>query len=165
MICVQPEARYSTNLSMHCEGVPAMGHTFCSTASLTARAAAFLPPCSMASAMGRISSNANPAHSSSVSAEPRMFWTLLARYMAAISRAPSRAVLASSPTLPTITEPRSSLEESLPALRAQSSIIFHFVAREHRFNDLDALAHNSCRADFFALFTFTDFFHEDFRRA
>ena len=43
-------------------------------------------------------------HSSSVSADPRMFCTLLARYIAAISRAPSRAVFGSSPMLPTITD-------------------------------------------------------------
>ena len=39
---------------------------------------------------GRISSCSMPASSSSVSAAPWMFWTLFARYMPAISRAPSR---------------------------------------------------------------------------
>ena len=52
--------------------------------------AASRPPCSIASATGRISSCSMPARSSSVSAEPWMFCTLFARYMPAISRAPSR---------------------------------------------------------------------------
>ena len=54
--------------------------------------AASRPPCSIASATGRISSISIPARSSSVSAAPAMFWTLFARYMPAISRAPSRPV-------------------------------------------------------------------------
>ncbi len=52
--------------------------------------AASRPPCSIASATGRISSCSISASSSSVSAEPWMFCTLFARYIPAISRAPSR---------------------------------------------------------------------------
>ncbi len=55
-------------------------------ASVTFSFAASRPPCSIASATGRISSCVSPARSSRVSAEPWMFCTLFARYMAAISR-------------------------------------------------------------------------------
>jgi hypothetical protein len=45
------------------------------------------------------------------------------------------------------------------------AFVFHFVAGEHGFDDFDAFAHDRGRTDFFPLFTFADFFHEDFRRA
>src|SRR5207245_818998 len=148
---------------MHCAGVPAIAHTFSSTASVTARAAAFRPPCSIASAIGRISSNERPAHSRSVSAEPRMFCTLLARYMAAISLAPSWADFGSSPTLPTITVPKSSFEESFPSWWAPCS--FLFTTGERRFADLNAFPHHGCRTHLFSLFALADLFHENLRSA
>src|SRR5260370_14280609 len=88
MMCVQPEARYSSSRSMHCDGEPAIGQTFCRTGSVTVRAAAFLPPCSMASAMGRISSKVRPAHSSSVSAKPPLLSPFFARSLPPISLIP-----------------------------------------------------------------------------
>ena len=102
---------------MHSSGVPAIGQTFSSTESVTARAAALRPPVSIASAIGRISSNVSPAFCNSTSAEPRMFCTLFARYIAAISRAPSFAVFGSLPMLPTTTPPRSLFAGSLPTFR------------------------------------------------
>src|SRR3954469_13774549 len=88
--CVQPESRYSSIASMQSSGVPAIGLHLSSSASLTSAFAASRPPRSIASATGRISSCSIPARSSSVSAAPWMFCTLFARYMPAISRAPSR---------------------------------------------------------------------------
>ena len=59
------------------------------------------------------------ASSSSVSAEPRMFWNLLARYMPAISRAPSRPASRSEAWIEaTIVQPRSTSAGSRPALAA-----------------------------------------------
>jgi hypothetical protein len=42
------------------------------------------------------------------------------------------------------------------------AFVFHFVAGQHGFDDLDALAHHGGRADFFSFLTLTDFLHEDF---
>src|SRR5260370_553555 len=95
---------------MHSSGVPAMGQPLCSSSSLTACAAALRPPFSIASATGCSSSKAMPADSRSTSAEPLMFCTLFARYMAACSRAPSFPFFASRPSLPTITQPRITLD-------------------------------------------------------
>src|SRR6476660_150958 len=88
--CVQPASRYSSIASMQSDGVPAIGRHLSRSASETSAFAASRPPRSIASATGRISSCAIPASSSSVSAAPWMFCTLFARYMPAISRAPSR---------------------------------------------------------------------------
>ena len=93
---VQPASRYSSIASMQSDGVPAIGRHLSSSASETSAFAARRPPCSIASATGRISSCSMPASSSSVSAEPWMFCTLFARYMPAISRAPSRPASRSS---------------------------------------------------------------------
>src|SRR5215208_3161805 len=90
MTWVQPASLYSSIAAMQSSGVPAIGLHLSSSASLTSALAASRPPRSIASATGRISSCSMPARSSSVSAEPWMFWTLLARYIPAISRAPSR---------------------------------------------------------------------------
>src|SRR6266516_3907432 len=81
MTCVQPASRYSSIAAMQSSGVPAIGLHLSSSASLT---------CAFASATGRISSCSISASSSSVSAAPWMFCTLFARYIPAISRAPSR---------------------------------------------------------------------------
>jgi hypothetical protein len=75
---------------MQSAGVPAIGLHLSRRASDTCAFAASRPPCSIASATGRISFCSIPARSSSTSAEPWMFCTLFARYMPAISRAPSR---------------------------------------------------------------------------
>jgi hypothetical protein len=90
MTCVQPASRYSSIAAMQSAGVPAMGLQRSSSESLTSAFAASRPPRSMASATGASSSLSIPANSSNVSAAPRMFWNLFARYMPAISRAPSR---------------------------------------------------------------------------
>src|SRR5262249_41978462 len=90
MTCVQPASRYSSIAATHSSGVPAMGLHLSRISSVTCSFAARRPPRSIASATGRISSCVKPAKSSSVSAAPRMFCTLFARYMPAISRAPSR---------------------------------------------------------------------------
>src|SRR5579862_223868 len=88
--CEQPAALYSSIAAMQSAGVPAMGRHLSSSASETCALAASRPPCSIASATGRISSCSIPARSRSVSAAPWMFCTLFARYIPAISRAPSR---------------------------------------------------------------------------
>src|SRR5947207_6561912 len=88
--CVQPASRYSSIAATQSSGVPAIGLHLSRRASLTFAFAASRPPFSIASATGMISSCSMPARSSSVSAEPLMFWTLFARYIPAISRAPSR---------------------------------------------------------------------------
>src|SRR5439155_1532502 len=90
MTWVQPASRYSSIAAMQSSGVPAIGLHLSSSASVTLAFAASRPPCSIASATGRISSWSIPASSSSVSAAPWMFCTLFARYIPAISRAPSR---------------------------------------------------------------------------
>src|SRR3954466_13136894 len=115
--CVQPASRYSSIAATQSSGVPAMGLHLSSSSSVTSAFAARRPPRSIASATGRISSCVISASSSSVSAAPWMFWTLFARYMPAISRAPSRpaarslswieattvqATSISSPTLPRV---------------------------------------------------------------
>ena len=100
-----------------------MAQTFLSTSSVTACAAALRPPFSMASAMGAISSNVSPAFCSSTSAEPRMFCTLFARYIAAISLAPSLPSCEFLLMLPTITAPKSSDAGFLPAFFAPSSML------------------------------------------
>jgi hypothetical protein len=90
MTWVQPASRYSSIAAMQSSGVPAMGLQRSSRSSLTLSLAASRPPCSMASATGASSSISISASWSRVSAAPLMFWYLLARYIAAISRAPSR---------------------------------------------------------------------------
>ena len=100
---------------MQSSGVPAIGLHLSRISSVTAAFAASRPPASIASATGRISSCVRPAHSSSVSAAPWMFCTLLARYMPAISRAPSRPRSRSSSIEATIVQPRSSESGSRPA--------------------------------------------------
>src|SRR5207248_339703 len=90
MTCVHPASLYSSIAAMQSSGVPAIGRHLSRIASVTFDFAARRPPCSIASATGRISSCSSPARSSSVSAAPWMFCTLFARYMPAISRAPSR---------------------------------------------------------------------------
>ena len=42
------------------------------------------------------------------------------------------------------------------------ALIFHFTSGEHRLDDLYAFAHDGCGPDLFSLFSFTDFFHENF---
>ena len=90
MTCVQPASRYSSIAAMQSSGVPAIGLHRSSRESVTFSFAASRPPRSIASATGASSSISISASSSSVSAEPWMFWNLFARYMPAISRAPSR---------------------------------------------------------------------------
>ena len=94
MTCVQPASRYSSIAAMQSAGVPAIGLHLSRISSVTSAFAASRPPRSIASATGRISSWVSPARSSSVSAAPLMFCTLFARYMPAISRAPSRPCVA-----------------------------------------------------------------------
>src|SRR5207249_5849855 len=113
--CVQPASRYSRIAATQSSGVPAIGLHLSRISSVTAAFAASRPPCSIASATGRISSCVNPAHSSSVSAAAWMFCTLFARYMPAISRAPSRPRSRSSSIEATIVQPRSSESGSRPA--------------------------------------------------
>ena len=96
MTWVQPASLYSWIAAMQSSGVPAIGLHLSRISSVTAAFAASRPPASIASATGRISSCVRPAHSSSVSAAPWMFCTLFARYMPAISRAPSRPCSRSS---------------------------------------------------------------------
>src|SRR6266536_1685433 len=107
MTCVQPAARYSSIAAMQSAGVPAIGLHLSRIASVTCSFAARRPPRSIASATGRISSTSIPARSSSVSAAPLMFCTLFARYMPAISRAPSRPWSRSSAIEATIVQPMS----------------------------------------------------------
>src|SRR5215210_7490074 len=90
MTWVQPASLYSSIAAMQSSGVPAIGLHLSSSASVTSALAASRPPRSIASATGWISSCSIPARSRRVSAEPWMFCTLLARYIPAISRAPSR---------------------------------------------------------------------------
>ena len=90
MTCVQPASRYSSIAAMQSSGVPAMGMQRSRSESVTSAFAARRPPRSIASATGASSFISIPASSRSVSAEPRMFWNLFARYIPAISRAPSR---------------------------------------------------------------------------
>src|SRR5262245_2436384 len=108
MTCVHPASRYSSIATMQSSGVPAIGLHLSSRASVTSALAASRPPRSIASATGRISSCSIPARSSSVSAAPWMFCTLFARYMPAISRAPSRPASRSSSWIEaTIVQPMS----------------------------------------------------------
>jgi len=101
--------------AMQSSGVPAIGLHLSSSRSLTFAFAARRPPCSIASATGLISSCSIPARSSSVSAEPWMFCTLLARYMPAISRAPSRPASRSLSSIEaTIVQPMSMSAATLP---------------------------------------------------
>src|SRR4051812_37192561 len=90
MMCVQPASRYSSIAATQSDGVPAIGLHRSRIESVTCSFAASRPPRSIASATGRISSTSMLARSSSVSAAPLMFCTLLARYIPAISRAPSQ---------------------------------------------------------------------------
>src|SRR5207302_5974678 len=87
---LHPASRYSSIAAMQSAGVPAIGRHLSSSASETFAFAAKRPPCSIASATGRISPCSMPARSRSVSAAPWLFCTLFARYIPAISRAPSR---------------------------------------------------------------------------
>ncbi len=121
MTWVQPASRYSSIASMQSDGVPAIGLQRSSSVSVTFAFAASRPPCSIASATGRISSGSISASSSSVSAAPRMFCTLFARYMPAISRAPSRPSSRSSPIEATIVQPMSTSSGSRPTRAAPSS--------------------------------------------
>src|SRR5262245_7868320 len=107
MTCVQPASRYSSIASTQSAGVPAIGLHRSRIESVTCSFAARRPPRSIASATGRISSTSMFARSSSVSAAPRMFCTLLARYIPAISRAPSRPSSRSSAIDATIVQPMS----------------------------------------------------------
>src|SRR6188474_2335408 len=115
MTCVQPASRYSSIAAMQSSGVPAIGLHLSRISSVSAALAASRPPASIASATGRISSWVSPAHSSRVSAAAWMFCTLFARYMPAISRAPSRPRSRSSSIEATIVQPRSSESGSRPA--------------------------------------------------
>src|SRR5262249_14030300 len=90
MMCEQPASQYSSMAAMQSAGVPAIGLQRSSSESVTCAFAARRPPRSIASATGWSSSIRISARSSSVSAEPLMFWNLLARYMPAISRPPAR---------------------------------------------------------------------------
>jgi hypothetical protein len=119
MTCVQPASAYSSIAAMQSSGRPAIGLHLSRTASVTWSFAASRPPRSIASATGRISSCSIPASSSSVSAEPRMFCTLFARYMPAISRAPSRPASRSDSWIEaTIVQPTSTSSGSRPDFAA-----------------------------------------------
>src|SRR5205085_1010313 len=120
--CVQPASLYSSIAAMQSAGVPAIGLHLSRIVSVTFAFAASRPPCSIASAIGLISSCSSPARSRSVSAAPWMFCTLFARYMPAISRAPSRPSLRSRPIEATIVQPRSMSAGSRPAFRAPTSM-------------------------------------------
>ena len=130
MMCVQPAARYSSIAATQSSGVPAIGLQRSRIESVTFALAASRPPCSIASATGRISSGSIPASSSSVSAEPWMFCTLFARYMPAISRAPSRPASRSVAWIEaTIVQPTSTEAGSRPALSAPIRTLPQRVAR------------------------------------
>src|SRR3954454_4469379 len=107
MTCVQPASRYSSIAATQSPGVPAIGLPRSRIESVTCSFPASRPPRSIASATGRISSTSMFARSSSVSAAPLMFCTLLARYIPAISRAPSRPSSRSSAIDATIVQPMS----------------------------------------------------------
>ena len=88
-------------------------------------------PASIASATGRISSGSICARSSSVSAEPWMFCTLLARYMPAISRAPSRPASRSVAWIEATTvQPTSTEAGSRPGLLGADAHVAERVAHE-----------------------------------
>ena len=79
--------------AMQSAGVPAIGLQRSSSESVTCSFAASRPPRSIASATGASSSISISASWSSVSAEPRMFWNLFARYIAGdLARAVAAAV-------------------------------------------------------------------------
>jgi hypothetical protein len=75
-------------------GVPAIGLHLSRISSVTFAFAARRPPCSIASATGRISS-CEPGEVEQGVCRPLDVRTLFARYMPAISRAPSRPGVAS----------------------------------------------------------------------
>ncbi len=119
MTCVQPAALYSSIAATQSSGVPAIGLQRSRIESVTLALAARRPPSSIATATGRISSGSICARSSSVSAEPWMFCTLLARYMPAISRAPSRPLSRSVAWIEATTvQPTSTEAGSRPAFSA-----------------------------------------------
>ena len=122
MMCEQPASRYSSIAAMQSAGVPAIGLQRSSSESVTCAFAARRPPLSIASATGWSSSIRISARSSSVSAEPLMFWNLFARYMPAISRAPSRPASRSVAWIEaTIVQPTSTSVPSRPALAAPAA--------------------------------------------